>query len=291
MNLKSLEGKMHDEVSHKERAGVPPVFVVSGGAGASGEQLVRTALAQFTAIHVPVEIVPHVHNFHAVKALVVEAQARGAVIVHTLVDAGVRRSLEEFAVQHNVATIDAMGPLLSFLSQALNRVPLGQPGRYRQLYNSYFKRIEAIEFTVAHDDGKRLADLDQADIVLTGVSRAGKTPVSIYLSMQGWKVANVPFVPDLAAPKELLEVERQRVVALTLQPQQLMLHRRTRLPYLGLGASAYVDIKSIVEELRAAQHLFARQGFVVIDMTDKPIETGAEEVLSHVIRETGRGGL
>jgi [pyruvate, water dikinase]-phosphate phosphotransferase / [pyruvate, water dikinase] kinase len=282
---------MHDEVSHKERVGVPPVFVVSGGVGASGEQLVRTALAQFAGIHVPVEIVPHVHNFHAVETLVVEAQARRAVIVHTLVDAGLRRSLEEFAVQHNVAIIDAMGPLLSFLSQALNRAPLGQPGRYRQLYNSYFKRIEAIEFTVAHDDGKRLEDLDQADIVLTGVSRAGKTPVSIYLSMQGWKVANVPFVPDLTAPKELLEVERQRVVALTLQPQQLMLHRRTRLPHLGIGASAYVDIKSIVEELRAAQHLFARQGFVVIDMTDKPIETGAEEVLAHVIRETGRGDL
>jgi regulator of PEP synthase PpsR (kinase-PPPase family) len=275
---------MDGESVHNQRIVAPPIYVVSGGVGASGEQLVRTALAQFSGVHVPVEIVPHVHEPHAIETVVALAQTRGGAIVHTLVDPELRRMLEDLAVQHNIVTIDAMGPLLSYLSQALNQAPLGQPGLYRQLYSGYFKRIAAIEFAVAHDDGKRVEELPLADIVLTGVSRVGKTPLSIFLSMQGWKVANVPLMLELPPPKELLQLERRRVVGLTLQPQQLLLHRRSRQARLGVADGSYVDIKSIVEELRMAHNLFASHAYPMVDMTDKPIETSAEEVVGVISR-------
>jgi regulator of PEP synthase PpsR (kinase-PPPase family) len=162
--------------------------------------------------------------------------------------------------------------------------PLEQPGLYRRLYDSYYKRVEAIEFTVAHDDGKRTTDLGLADIVLIGVSRVGKTPLSMYLAMQGWKVANVPYVPEIRLPNELLQVDRQRVVALIIEPQQLLMHRRWRESNLGISNSSYVDRKRVAEELRAARHEYGRHGFQILDITDKPIETSGDEVISMVSR-------
>jgi hypothetical protein len=160
-----------------------PIIVVSGGVGASGEQVVRTVLAQFSAANVPIASEPYVHRPEQIQAIVERTAANGGVLVHTLVDAGLRQQLVELAAASNVAAVDLFGPLLTHLSQALDQQPAGEPGLYRQLNQSYFKRIEAIEFAVAHDVGQRVYELPLADIVLLGVSRVGKTPLSIYLSM------------------------------------------------------------------------------------------------------------
>lgn len=260
------------------------IFVVSGGVGASGELLVRTVLAQFPDAPVSVTIWPHIHGPDQVSEIVAQAAQKNAVVVHTLVKPDLRRQLIEEVEAAHLVSVDLTGPLMEHLAAALQAEPLGQPGRYRTLFNSYFRRIEAIEFAVNHDDGKRIEDLSQAEIVLLGVSRVGKTPLSIYLSLQGWKVANIPLVSEMPLPAELAEVPCERVVGLTIEPQQLLRHRRHRQRNMGIPEGAYAGREAIVEEIRAANHLYAREGYAVVDITDKPIETSSAEVIAAVTR-------
>jgi regulator of PEP synthase PpsR (kinase-PPPase family) len=178
---------------------------------------------------------------------------------------------------------------MDHLSHELRESPLGQPGRYRTLHNSYFRRVEAIEYAVNHDDGKRVEDLPKAEIVLLGVSRVGKTPVSIYLSIQGWKVANVPLAPAIPLPHELAQVDPQCVVGLTIEPLELLRHRRVRQEHMGLGEGAYTARDRVIEEVRAATHLYYDRGYAVVDVTDKPIETISEEILAAVTRGQSHG--
>ncbi|HXF63781.1 MAG TPA: pyruvate, water dikinase regulatory protein [Caldilineaceae bacterium] len=267
---------------HTVRQHEQPVYIVSGGVGASGELLVRTALAQFPNVRVPVTVWPYIHTTAQVAEVVERAAEEKAFLVHTLVDRNLRRLLIERARACQVIAVDLLGELLDSLANELQEEPLEQPGRYRELRNGYFRRIDAIEFAVNHDDGQRIAELPQADIVLIGISRVGKTPLSVYLSLQGWKVANIPIVLGMDMPAELAQVERRRIIGLTIEPQQLLRFRRSRQQHLGISGGAYVDMAQLVEELRAANHLFARGGYKVIDVTDKPIETTSEEVIAAV---------
>jgi regulator of PEP synthase PpsR (kinase-PPPase family) len=275
-------------MSIRERTTGPPIFVVSGGTGASGELLVRTVLAQFRDVNVPIVLKPHVHEVEQVDVVVGEAADAGAAIVHTMVNAACRLRLLDRAHAHGVVAFDLAAPLMGYLEGVLRQEPTGQPGLYRQLHRAYFDRVAAIEFAVAHDDGKRPEDLPQAEIVVTGVSRVGKTPLSMYLSILGWKVANVPFVPGVPMPDEMAQVDSRRVVALMVEPAQLLSHRRWRQQRTGIPAGAYVDRSALVEELRAARHYYAAHGFPVVDATDKPIETCADEVVTLVSRRMGQ---
>ncbi len=260
--------------------GVPPIFIVSGGVGASGEHVVRTALAQFEEIDVPVLIVPHVRRVDQIKRVVSEAAARHGMIVHTLVDATLRRSLQQLAEAQQVPTLDLMGPLFEWLSATLRQPPLNQPGRYRRLHATLIARIEAIEWTLDHDDGRKPHEWDQAEIVLAGVSRVGKTPTSVYLAVLGWKVANIPLVRDIPPPPELFMLDRQHVIGLTIDPGQLVHHRRGRQQRLGIPMGhAYTDPSDLYDEVDAARQVFRRGGFRVIDVTDKPIEQIADEII------------
>jgi regulator of PEP synthase PpsR (kinase-PPPase family) len=261
----------------------PPIYIISGGMGTSGEQVVRTALAQFAGNAVQVIVVPHVYHAGQLEAVVARAAETGGIIVHTLVDADLRRTLQDVTRTHGVTAIDLIGPLLMQLTRLLGQEPLGQPGLYRRLHEDYFTRIEAIEFTVEHDDGRRPHELSQAEIVLTGVSRVGKTPLSMYLSTRGWKVANIPLIREITPPQELFEVDRRRVVGLDIEAQQLLIYRQIRQKSLGVTGT-YTDLAAIYEELEWARQLVQRSGFAVVDITDKPIEESADEVLAQVKR-------
>jgi regulator of PEP synthase PpsR (kinase-PPPase family) len=261
----------------------PPIFVVSGGTGATGDLLARTVLAQFPDVDVPIYLETKVVTEERVHEVIEKASGiPGAIIVHTMVNRNFRRLLVTEAAQAGIVTFDLAGPLEEHLSRELGMEPLQQPGLYHQMRRAYFERIEAIEFAVAHDDGKRIEDLPQAEIVLVGVSRVGKTPLSMYLSVMGWKTANVPFVPDVPPPPELLQIPPYKVVGLTVEPAQLIAHRRYRAARSGIPEEGYVDRASVVEELRAANHFFYKYGFHVVDTTDKPIETSAEEIIGLV---------
>lgn len=259
------------------------IFVISGGSGATGELLARTVAAQFPNHHLPIVIKANVTDHATIATIMAQAAATtGDLVLHSMVDGEARQAVVTLARHYGVPTFDLVGPLLDYLTLLLQAAPLGQPGRYRRLNEDYFRRIEAIEFAVAHDDGKRLDELSLADGVLLGVSRVGKTPLSMYLGMSGWKIANVPLVQPSTLPDALLGIDARRVLGLTINPAQLAGHRRARQPSLGMTGGAYFEQQSIVEELRAAHHLFAKHHFAVIDVTDKPIETTSEEVIAHL---------
>ncbi len=262
---------------------LPPVFLVSGGTGASGELLLGTVLAQFPGVQVPIEKRVQVRTMEAVEAVVAEAEAAGGIVVHTLLAELPRQAMTREAVQRGVPVVDLTGPLLECLGAATGRVPLGRPGLFREQRQDYFDRVEAIEFTVAHDDGRGPEDLAIADLVLLGVSRCGKTPLSMYLAVHGWKVANVPLVSGLPPPEELTTLEPGRVVGLTIEHAHLMAHRRERAKRLGqIGPSDYTSANAAQQELQMAAALYRRHGYPVVSVTDKPVETLATEVLERV---------
>jgi [pyruvate, water dikinase]-phosphate phosphotransferase / [pyruvate, water dikinase] kinase len=267
----------------------PLILIVSGGAGASGERLVQKVLAQFPEGQVHVRTASNVYHMPQVEAVVAEAAEVGGIIVHTMVNSDLRRALTDRAAAAGVAAVDLMGTLLDELAARLRQAPLERPGLYRRLRQAYFDRVEAIEFTMDHDDGKHSEDWTHADIVLTGVSRVGKTPLSMYLAVLGWKVANVPLVMEIPPPSELFELNPKRVIGLTIEAGQLLRHRQQRQLRLGLpsGGGSYDDPTAVYEELESARHIFRKGGFSVIDITDKPIETSAEEIINMITRRFG----
>jgi [pyruvate, water dikinase]-phosphate phosphotransferase / [pyruvate, water dikinase] kinase len=263
----------------------PPIFVVSGGVGASGEQIVHTLLAQFPYIQAPVITFGNVRSVEQVAQVLARAKRNAGLIVHTLIDAGLRNELVQRAEREGILAVDLMGDLMGWMITNYGQEPLGVPGLYRQLNKDYFERVSAIEFTMAHDDGKDPSGWPKADIVLVGVSRTGKTPISLYLSVLGWKVANIPLVPEIPTPSDLYELDQRRVIGLTIEPGQLLLHRQHRQRQLGVvGASAYADPAQIHEEIQQSRNLFRKAGFSIINVTDKPIETCADEIIRTITR-------
>jgi hypothetical protein len=190
--------------------------------------------------------------------------------------------LIQLTQERGVMAIDLMGPLIDHLSNVLGHKPLGQPDLYRQQHRSHFERIEAIDYTLKHDDGMHADGWSRADVLLTGVSRVGKTPTSTYLAVLGWKVANLPLIKEMQPPPELFQIDRRRVVGLTIDLSELVAHRRWRQRRFGhmLGGTAYADPLELSEELEAADRIFRRGGFRVVDVTQKPIETIASEVIA-----------
>ena len=269
----------------KANAPYPPIFVVTGSLHGVGEQLVHTILAQFQGADVPVKTYFLVQELDQLEPLIMKAVTTNAIIVHTMVSPEMRQALVSMAQAQGIMAIDLAGPLMDYLSGLLEQEPIGQPGLYRQLHETEFKRNEAVEFTLAHDDGVKAEEWHQADIVLLGVSRVYKTPVSVYLAMLTWKVVNVPIVLNVPPRRELFELDRRRVVGLTIEPAQLLQHRQYRQRQLGVqGRSQYVDPVKVYEELEYARKIYRRGGFATIDVTDKPIETTADEVVAAVLR-------
>jgi len=268
---------------------LPLILIVSGGAGASGEQLVQTVLAQFPESRVRVKTISHVYHLPQVEAVVAEAADEEGIIVHTMVNSDLRHTLAAQSAAQGVASIDLMGELMEEVGRRLEQAPLEHPGLYRRLRRAYFDRVAAIEFSMAHDDGKNPDGWGEADIVLTGVSRVGKTPLSMYLAVLGWKVANVPLVAAIPPPQVLFELDRKRVIGLNIEAGQLLSHRQQRQLRLGLpaGIGDYDDPTAVYEEVEAARRVFRRGGFSTIDITDKAIETSAEEIINLITRRFG----
>jgi hypothetical protein len=251
------------DVSLEDNSPAHTITIVSGGAGTSGEQVVNTVLAQFSGNRIRVTTAPNIRFPEQIDQLVEKAQAEGATLVHTMVDASLRGYLVERAAERGVVAIDLMGPLLERLSAALGQKPLEQPGLYRKLNKAYFERVAAIEYTMAHDDGRDPEGWPQAEIFLVGVSRVGKTPLSLYLSVLGWKVANLPLVPGVDYPESLYTLDRQRCIGLTIAAGQLVLLRQQRQRRLGApGSSSYIDPHTIAAELEYAEQIFRRGGLI-----------------------------
>ncbi|MFN2290201.1 MAG: pyruvate, water dikinase regulatory protein [Anaerolineae bacterium] len=267
------------------------VYIISDATGATGQRVVRAALAQFANAEVTVELKPGVRDVDEIRSLVQEAgQVRGT-IVHTLAMPELRQIMIEEGRRHHVVTIDLMGPLVARLSDALELAPLARPGLLRQLDESYLQRIEAIDFTVRHDDGRNPESLPDAELVLVGVSRTSKTPISIFLAYRGWRVANVPVIADLEPPPALSRVDRCRVVALTIDPKRLMLLRKARASRMGRRISLhYAKLEHVQRELDWAELLLRRHRWATVDVTNKSIEESAAEIIALQRRRLGENG-
>jgi hypothetical protein len=267
------------------------IHVVSGGSGASGRQLAETALAQFPGYRAPIVVWNNVVEPFQIEEAVRAAETDRAVVAHTFVDDTMRGALVRLCRKHGVEAVDLMGPLLRRIGRRTGTKPLAVPGLYRQGRKEYFDRFDGIDYTLSHDDGSRPEDLVAADIVVVGVSRCGKTPLCMYLAVHGWKVANVPFVQGIPLPEELFRVERRRVFGLIIDLERLLAHRKRRDKRLGrTGLSAYSNSTEVLEEIEAARKAFRQGGFHVIDVTDKPIESTAAEILKALTGMEPRGG-
>jgi len=267
---------------------IPPVYVVSGGVGASGRQIVSSVLAQFPGCRVPVETEALVRRPDQARAIVDRAAATGGVIVLTMVDEELAKEIAAQAADAGVVTIDLMGDLLAWLAGATGRDPAAQPGLYRELESESIGRVAAMDFSMTHDDGKNPGGWADAEIVLVGVSRAGKTPLTMYLAVLGWRVANVPLVPGIPLPKELSRVDRRRIIALDIDPGRLSIHRTHRKRELGVSwPMNYNDEDSVWTEVDEARQEIRRRGYSRIDVTDKPVETMADEVIRTITRRLG----
>ena len=257
------------------------LFVVSDATGSTGESVVRAALAQFAHDEVVLRMIPRVLTPDDAERAVRLAAEHGALVVHTLVNHSLRESMASLCTAWEVPSVDLIGSLIGELTQFLGVEADQQPGRRHELDERYFRRMAAMEFMVKADDGQNPRLLQEADIVLVGVSRTSKTPLSTYLAGQGYKVANQPVVHGVEPPPALFALPPGRVFALTIDPMKLLEIRQNRLAALGVSAQgAYADRQSVFAEVSWALRMYReRTAWPVIDVTRRAVEETAAEIL------------
>lgn len=261
------------------------IFIVSDGTGQTAERTLNAALTQFSVADVVIDRRSDVRTENQVQYIVEEASEVGGIIVHTVVSNELRNAIGRLGRLRDVETIDLIGPLLARLSEYFEYSPKEQPGLFRKLNEEYFRRIDAMEYALAHDDGQRAVDLPKAEIVLLGVSRTFKTPLCIYLAFKGWFAANVPIILGIKPPPVLFKLRRGRVFCLTTSPRRLSDLRSVREEYLAHRTGDYADLNYVRRELAYAKRIFReRPDWPLIDVTNKPIEEIASEILAHVRR-------
>ncbi|MGC7845684.1 pyruvate, water dikinase regulatory protein [Desulforudis sp. 1088] len=256
------------------------IYIVSDSVGETAELVARAAASQFNGGHVEIRRVPYVTHPEEIPEILEEAGGFPSVIVFTLIIPELRDVLIREAARRNLPAIDIMSPVVDALARVSHDMPKLEPGLMRKVDEEYFRRVEAIEFAVKYDDGKDPRGISQADLVILGVSRTGKTPLCMYLAHKRIKAANVPLVPEVAPPQEIFKLPPHRLVGLTVKPEQLLQIRQERLKTLGLPAEAdYANTERILRELDYAKQIFQRAGCSVIDVTNKAVEETASKVL------------
>lgn len=253
---------------------------MSDSIGETAELVARAAASQFNGGHVEIRRVPYVTHPEEIPEILDEAAGFPSIIVFTIILPALRDVLTREAARRRVPAVDIMGPVMQALSSVSADVPKLEPGLMRKVDEEYFRRVEAIEFAVKYDDGKDPRGIVQADLVVLGVSRTGKTPLCMYLAHRRIKAANIPLVPEVAPPEEIFKLPSHRLMGLIVSPQQLLQIRRERLKSLGLPPEAdYANEERILRELNYAKEVFRRVGCSVIDVTNKAVEETAGKVL------------
>jgi len=264
------------------------VFVVSDGTGDTGTSMVRAAMLQFQSAW-KLRVFGEIRRPSEVKRVVASAAEANALVVFSLVERNMVEVLQREAQIQGVVALDLLGPLIAQVAESLHAEPRHQPGLLHGMSEDYFARIDAVEFAVNHDDGANVHTLYDADIVLTGVSRTSKTPLCMYLAQRGYKTGNVPLVPRVEPPRELLELDPLKVFGLLIDPAELMTIRQARLRAIKASpTSDYTNIEAVTEEVEQAKTLCRRNGWRLVEVTGKAVEENAARLMEFYELRQGR---
>ncbi|AKG04290.1 MULTISPECIES: pyruvate, water dikinase regulatory protein [Salimicrobium] len=265
----------------------PFVYIMSDSVGETAELVVKAALSQFNDGPFDVQRIPYIEDESIIDETLIQAKEHEALIGFTLVSPELRKYLLKRAEEEELECVDIMGPMIDSMERHFGREPRLEAGLVHKLDEDYFKRVEAIEFAVRYDDGRDPRGIKKADIVLIGVSRTSKTPLSQYLAHKRLKVANVPIVPEVKPPKELFEVDPRRCIGLKITPEKLNDIRKERLKALGLGDEAsYANLERIKQEISYFEGIVEDIGCEVIDVSHKAVEETANKII-HTLRTNG----
>lgn len=284
---------MSDVTPAEQRRSVPTIHVVSDSTGFTAQGLARAAAAQFGVTEPKIRLFSQAKRIDEIREFLDGRRARylerygndQILVFYTLVTPSLREEFEAYLAEHPaIVAVDLMTDAVNAISRATGLASLREPGILRATGADYYRRIEAVEFTIAHDDGRNPQDLTRADIVLIGVSRTSKTPLSIYLSQLGYKVANIPLDPASEPPQEVYQVERTRLFGLMTNPELLIGIRKRRIGSAVHVAPRYADPEYVYEDLEKARALMRKLGCIVIHTENRAVEETAQEILRYYER-------
>jgi regulator of PEP synthase PpsR (kinase-PPPase family) len=256
------------------------LHLLSDSTGETLEMIAKACLAQFEGVEVRRHLWPMIRSEGHLDRVLDDVERRPGLVLYTLVNSNIRRELEQKSRRRGIHAVSALDPVTDALSAILGQQAKARPGRQHALDAAYFARVDAIQFSIAHDDGMNWENWEEADIVLAGVSRTSKTPTSIYLANRGYKCANIPLVPESPPPAGLFSLKHPLIVGLTTNPDRLIQIRRNRLLSLNQAPETdYVDGEAVNAELAFARRIFADNDWPVIDVTRRSIEETAYAIV------------
>jgi regulator of PEP synthase PpsR (kinase-PPPase family) len=257
------------------------LHLVSDSTGETLISVARAVMAQYENVTASEHVSAFVRSNRQLDEIMASVKKTNGIILFTLVDQEIREELQRRCDTERITCISVLGPVISAIGSYLGLEGRGEPGRQHMVNAEYFRRIAAMNFAIAHDDGHLSKDLPNADMILVGVSRTSKTPTCAYLANRGYKVANIPLVAGIPIPEELDDLKHPLIVGLTINPDRLVEIRRNRLLTLhDKNESDYIDMEAIKAELAHARRLFSQRGWPVIDVTRRSIEETAAAILN-----------
>ena len=265
------------------------LYILSDGTGETAAGVTQAVLVQYKPDQVNIVRHQSIRTKEQATSIINKIPtAQNCLLIYTMVLPEMRTEIETLCHERHIQCVDLLGPLFNCFDQVLKSDDGKKPGLLRNVDEEYFKRIEATDFSLRHDDGKSLDKLQEADIVLVGLSRTSKTPLSIYLSFKGWKVANVPLVLGISLPKTLEKVDSRKIIGLTINIENLIRIRKNRLTKLGWNFNReYADKAHILQEMNYSQEIFEKHRWPVVNVTDRALEETAGEVIRIIKARTG----
>ena len=261
------------------------LVIISDGTGETASLMTKAAMLQFSEKDIYFMRYKNIRTREQIAAIFQDAAHKTDLVVYTIVSPELRNFIREQSDAIQVPAIDLLGPILNALSGFFEAQPKEKPGIFHEVNDRYFSRISAMEYTIKHDDGKDVTELDKADIIILGISRTSKTPLSMFLSHQGWKVCNVPLVRGVPIPKEILEADQEKIIGLTIQADVLQHIRKARLERLAAEPNPsrgenYASLGSVSDEIEYANEIFRQhKKWPVYDVSGKALEETAAEII------------
>ena len=258
------------------------VYQVSDSTGETLDRIFLAIKAQFTDFECKTIHYSFTRTENQIDKIISKSKTeKNIIILYTIVDKKLAKYMAEITKKNNIPCFEVLGDLITNFSKLLNKEASRKPSGQHILDDEYYKRIEAVQFTMSHDDGKVMSDLDNSDVILVGISRTSKTPTSIYLANRGYKVANIPLVPNKDTPIQLIENSKKtHVIGLICDPMRLLDVRRNRVQSMHENRPGdYTDEKGILNELENSKKIFKKYNWPIIDVTRKSVEETAASII------------